>query len=241
MTAKINYFPGELINGIKYLEEFEDYISPSGNKSRSALFECPFCKKKFKTVIARAKNGHTKSCGCWNIKSSTNRATKHGLSSHKLFKVWCGIKKRCYNDSGSNEYYRDKGIKMCDGWKNDFKVFYDWAIKNGWKDSLTIDRINGEKNYMPSNCRFTNKHVQSVNKRMQKNNTSGYVGVVFNKRRKKWESGISIKNKRFFLGYFSNKVDSVIARDKYITKHKLWEYKLQVLKQPQLDIQFLKL
>ena len=121
-------------------------------------------------------SGRSKSCGCLNkeIASSLNR--KHGLTqkSGRLYGLWQSIKRRCYSEK-CKDYtdYGGRGIKMCDEWKNDFKAFHDWAIANGYKEEktdkginiLTIDRIDVNGNYEPSNCRFVTNEVQAKNKR----------------------------------------------------------------------------
>lgn len=100
----------------------------------------------------------------------------HGLSRKcgRLYPLWKSIKYRCYSTT-SKSYcnYGGRGIVMCDEWKNDFVAFYDWAISNGYKEEktdkgvniLTIDRIDVNGNYEPSNCRFVTNDVQARNKR----------------------------------------------------------------------------
>lgn len=92
--------------------------------------------------------------------------SKHYLSGNPLYYVWNGIKQRCSNLNASEyENYGGRGISICDEWKNDFKSFYDWAILNGYQRGLSIDRINANGNYEPSNCRWTTMKVQQSNKR----------------------------------------------------------------------------
>ena len=124
-----------------------------------------------KSVIVREpniKNGHTKSCGCIRVERMKleNPKYNHGLRYHRLNSIWRGMKTRCYNQK-SLEYsnYGGRGIKVCDEWKNDFKAFYDWAMSNGYRDNLTIDRINPFGNYEPSNCRWATYEEQAKNKR----------------------------------------------------------------------------
>ncbi len=102
-------------------------------------------------------SNHTKSCGCLNF--------KHNLTNSRLFKIWSGILNRCYNKNNHKyKNYGGRGITICDEWKNDFKVFYDWSITNSYQDNLTIDRIDVNGNYEPSNCRWVNQKTQQNNK-----------------------------------------------------------------------------
>lgn len=96
------------------------------------------------------------------------------MKEPKLRPVWRGMKARCYNSNSSKfKYYGGRGISVCDEWK-DFKTFYTWAIENGYRDGLTIDRIDVNGNYEPTNCRWVSKSVQNRNRR--NNRTLSYRG-----------------------------------------------------------------
>ena len=91
---------------------------------------------------------------------------KHGLRNTRLYRIWLQIKNRCFN-SNTRRYrdYGGRGITMCDEWKNNFKSFYEWSMSHGYSDELTIDRIDNNGNYEPSNCRWVTVKVQNRNAR----------------------------------------------------------------------------
>lgn len=89
----------------------------------------------------------------------------HGKTNHPLFKVWCLMIDRCYKPKATNyRYYGKKGIRVCREWKNNFKDFYDWAIINGWKPGLELERKKNYKNYNPANCTFATRKQQCRNR-----------------------------------------------------------------------------
>lgn len=87
------------------------------------------------------KSGNTKSCGCLRYEISKFNNQKHGLYKHRLYRIWANMKERCENPNATEfKNYGGKGVKVCNEWL-DFMTFYEWALKNGYKDNLTIDRI----------------------------------------------------------------------------------------------------
>jgi len=130
---------------------------------------------------------------------------KHGGKHTRIYTIWCNIIQRCNNPNYTQyEHYGGRGIRMCDEWRNSFEVFRDWAMSNGYADNLTIDRIDNNGNYEPSNCRFVCMITQARNKRVKKNSTSGVRGVTWDSSNKKWVARIKTNGKMKYLGGFSS-------------------------------------
>ena len=113
-------------------------------------------------------NGRTKSCGCFLRESAKERATKHGLNKSKIYGVFYAMHHRCENTKDvAYKYYGGRGISVCDEWSygGGFEKFYKWAVENGYKEGLTIDRINTDGNYEPKNCKWATRKEQQQNLR----------------------------------------------------------------------------
>ena len=140
------------------------------------------------TVVVTSSHlvtGTTNSCGCLRKDTLRSMTYKHGNSARgnktRLYKVWQTMNERCDNPNYiSHSIYHDRGIRVCDEWK-DFAKFKEWAYANGYDDSTpvashkcTIDRIDNNKGYEPSNCRWVDAKTQNNNKR---NNKKGDLNV----------------------------------------------------------------
>lgn len=140
-------------------------ISRSETRKGLRYWKCKCdCGNYTNVSSTNLKYGGILSCGCFY----TERLKTHGLSDTRLYRIYSGMKTRCYNpNTKAYHHYGGRGISICDEWlgENGFMNFYDWAMENGYSDNLSIDRIDVNGNYEPNNCRWATQETQTRNKR----------------------------------------------------------------------------
>ena len=199
------------------------YLYPNENskqKRRFGIYKCGFCGTEFKANTQSILRGGTRSCGCYQKRRTSKSNKTHGLGYTRLYNIWKEIRRRTLNPKHkSYNNYGGRGITICDEWL-DVQNFYNWAMENGYSDKLSIDRIDNDGNYCPENCRWVGDNIQNRNKRIPKNNTSGFKGVCCSKYNT-YTSQIGIDNKKIYLGSFLTPVEGAIAYNNYIIENNL--------------------
>jgi hypothetical protein len=162
---------GERFNRLTIIQEIEKHTKPSNEKIR--MFECLCdCGNIKKVSLSDLRSNNTKSCGCLNLENLKNSSIKH---SHWIngnptseYNSYQALKQRCNNPKNIRyKIYGGRGIKVCDRWLNSFINFLeDMGPKPNNKYS--IDRIDVNGNYEPSNCRWATPKEQQNNKRKNK-------------------------------------------------------------------------
>lgn len=138
-------------------------LSPVGkNKRNSILWLCLCdCGNTVEVEASELNRGTRVSCGCRHYK---DRQTIGGKPT-RLYRIWKNMKKRCLNKNNTDyKYYGARGIKVCKEW-NEFRPFMEWANSHGYKDTLTLDRIDNDGNYEPGNCKWATRKEHAQHRR----------------------------------------------------------------------------
>ena len=151
----------------KNLEVIKERVKMRGKYVYSHLFRC-YCGNEFVAEAHSVKSGHTKSCGCYHKKVVADKNTKHGMHDSTSYSSWENMIQRCYNPNATGyKYYGGRGITVCKEWKESYAQFnLDMGKKEG--KHLSLDRIDVNGNYEPSNCRWVTWDIQVKNKRKRK-------------------------------------------------------------------------
>ena len=208
------------VQPIKYDESYigrkYSYLTVIGveNSHGRRKFKCQCDCGRIKLIIPiNVCDGSIKSCGCMHDKL----VSKHGLSNTRLYRIWNGMRQRCYNEKtqGYDNYGR-RGITICKEWQGESGLynFIDWAMKNGYSDELSIDRTNVNGNYEPSNCRWADMITQMENRRprseWKRRKRSGKGTGRIN-----WTIGEVTKPARDWCSYYGISYETVAYRVKH--------------------------
>lgn len=176
------------------------------------------CGNVIKSYSWDLKNGRTKSCGCFKLDNITAFNYKHGNCYTRIYRIWLGMKDRCTNPKNNSYHnYGGRGITICENWKNDFNSFYNWAISNGYNDTLSIERIDVNGNYCPENCKWATISEQN-------NNTRRSILITYNgetKTLKEWSSSFKLNYSTVYSRYKKGNTIEEIFND-YVRPKKLF-------------------
>ena len=212
---RINIQTGTVFNQLTFIKE----ITVKGTKSRKGLFQCS-CGATTKAYLSNVRYGRTVSCGC---KQKADRI-KHGCTTkgtkEPTYTRWTDMRNRCNNEKMEGySNYGGRGITICKEW-DDYIVFKDWALNNGFHKKLSLDRKDNNKSYSPNNCRWVDKFTQCANKRKKTDTKNKYIGIHHTPS-DTWVAVIDVKRKRITLGTYPTENEAVEVRNAYIKENNL--------------------
>lgn len=186
--GKTKDLTGERFGRLIVVGRAGSHRSPSGAVRATWLCRCE-CGN-MTTVTTDALRKTTKSCGCYGneIRTAFSQAgghRVHGGCGTRLYTIWKNMKSRCSNPKNQDYHnYGGRGITICTEWLSDFATFREWALSNGYREDLSIDRIDSNGNYCPDNCRWETALTQGQNRRTTSHivyNENEYTCVGFAK------------------------------------------------------------
>ena len=174
----------------------------NGRIESYGIFWCVGCKQEVEKPLSAGKK--CKSCGCNKI--------KHGEIHTKLYRVWSNMKNRCSNSKHpAYKNYGGRGITICNEWL-EFIPFRDWALSNGYQESLEIDRIDNNGNYEPSNCRFITAKENCQNQRTTKLSLKIAIEIITLYRTREYtQQDLSIK-----YGVSQKQISRIIRKERWV-------------------------
>lgn len=166
MSAKID-LTGQRFGRLTVIEE-------AGRVNGTVTWRCRCdCGNESIVLGTNLRAGYSTSCGCYTRERAATENTRHGGRHDRLYAIWTGMRQRCNNpNSQAYKDYGGRGITVCPEWDHNFAAFRDWALANGYRADLSIDRVDNNGGYRPDNCRWATWHEQRINQRPRKKKTT---------------------------------------------------------------------
>lgn len=184
------------------------------------LCDCDCGNKNIIVYGRHMKSGNTVSCGCYFKENNSKFNYKHGGCNDRLYCIWADMKDRCKNkNNAAYNWYGGKGISVCNEWENDYISFKKWAMNNGYKENLSIDRINSNDNYCPNNCQWITLKENMDKARIK------YSGTAYNARTKETVEFSSLSEFAKLHNYNPHTVQCAYKRNK---KYKEWIFVINI-------------
>lgn len=177
-----------------------------------AISQCRSCGEDFTAPPSKGRKFCSPRCASDSLKKPR--------SELRIRSIWRGMRRRC-NSKLKNfyAYYGSRGISVCRQWDSSFDAFLSWAITSGYRDDLELDRIDNNKGYSPSNCRWVNRFQQMANTRKRSDaESSKYKGVSWNQLGRNWRAQITNRSKNIHIGCFPSEIEAAKAYDKVALK-----------------------
>ena len=206
--GKLNDLVGKRFGYLTVLYRDEDQVSKSGKRRVRWACKCD-CGNEISVISDNLTTGKTRSCGCMKQKMRAVTCEYEYVHNTRLYGIWNSMKDRCFNENAAPyKHYGGRGISVCDEWKHNFKSFREWAYSNGYEENLTIDRIDNNDDYSPSNCRWVDRTAQANNRRS--NRLLTYNGETHNVTQ--WASILNVNASLLFNRVYAGKtVDEILA------------------------------
>ena len=226
MSRKGDFRPKTDLVGKRYTKlvvtEYAGYtVGNTGNVYHLWKCKCD-CGNEIVAKGVMLNQKHKMSCGCISHRPK-NPWHKHYLTDKPLYNVWKSMKGRCYTKGNSAyKWYGEKGITVCDEWKNDYMAFHNWAVSQGYTEenrrNCTVDRIDPNGNYCPENCRLATYIEQANNK----TDTKRYLlyGEMLTRREAAEKYGVDYKLIKGRMNHYGMSLQKAIEYEK--------EYKYEI-------------
>ena len=212
----LNFKGNEIINDLRIIREIEK--DHHGRKMYEC--ECLLCGNIFKAMGTNINTGRKTSCGCDRNHKISKSKTKHGGRKNypKEYRAWKGMKGRCTNKNyHSYHRYGGRGISVCNEWINSFENFLR-DMGKAPSPNHQLDRIDNDKGYSPTNCRWVTPKENSNNRSKYKSK-SGYTGVFYREEKQRYEVNVNINRKSKHIGVYKTLKDAVNSRKNFIIEY----------------------